>query len=490
MNIKSFLQLFLFFLVLSGCKEKIASPEEQFENLNKYQEYITEVSHGIISAQSDVRVVLNTPVDSWNNGDEIDSDLLRVSPRTKGKVVSLDKRTIAFIPENGFKQDTEYTFEFALSEIVKDLPRELKTMTFGVKTLKQQFNIYTDALQSYSKSRQYITGQLRTSDVMPLETAKQLLSVFHKEKSIKLKFDEAVQKGTQFSFKIDSIQRYEEDSELEISWDGSKFDIESSGKNVIKISGKNNFTVLDTSVEIGESQVVLINFSDPIKKGQNFKGLVTLEGVSKPKYSVDGNTLKLYPSAELKGSAKLEVLQGIQSEDGYKLKNKFEQNMAFEQLKPKVRLLSNGTILPSSNNLKINFEAVNLKAVDVSVFKIFENNVLQFLQSNNINGSSNLRSVARPIARKKIILENNLSASTSKWAAHAIDLSTLISPEVGAMYRVEFNYRPAYSSYKCDATNFDEEEEDEDNFDEEQEDSSWDGVENYYDDYGLSLIHI
>lgn len=483
MKIKSFFRISLFLFVLVGCKEKIASPEEQFENLNKYQEYITEVSHGIISAHSDVRVVLNTPVEAWNNGDELDSDLLRVSPRTEGKVVSLDQRTIAFIPENGFKQDTDYTFELALSEVVKDLPSELKTMTFGVKTLKQQFNIYTDALQSYSKSRQYITGQLRTSDVMPLETAKQLLSVFHKEKSIKLKFDEAVQKGTQFSFKIDSIQRYEEDSELEISWDGAKFDIESSGKNTIKISGKNNFSVLDAFVEMGESQVVLINFSDPIKKGQNFKGLVTLEGASKPKYAVDGNTLKLYPSSELKGSAKLEVLQGIQSEDSYKLKNKFEQFVAFEQLKPQVRLLSNGTILPSSNNLKINFEAVNLKAVDISVFKIFENNVLQFLQGNNINGSYNLRSVARPIARKKIVLENNLSASTSKWAAHAIDLSTLISPEVGAMYRVEFNYHPSYSSYKCDATNFDPVDEDDENFDEEQEDSSWDGIENYYDDY-------
>jgi len=484
MKIKSIFRISLIFFVLAACKQKPQSPEEQFENLNKYQEYITEVSHGIISAQSDVRVVLNTPIESWNNGDELDSDLLRVSPKTKGKVVSLDKRTIAFVPENGFKQDTEYTFEFALAEVVKDLPKELKTMTFGVKTLQQQFNIYTDALQSYSKSRQYITGQLRASDILPLETAKQLLSVTQKGKSIKVKFDDAVEKGTQFSFKIDSIQRYEEDSDLEISWDGGKFDIESVGKNTIKISGKNNFTVLDASVETGESQVVLVNFSDPIKKGQNFKGLVTLEGSSKPKYSVDGNTLKLYPSTELKGSAKLEVLQGIQSEDGYKLKNKFEQYIAFEQLKPQVRLLSNGTILPSSNNLKINFEAVNLKAVDVSVFKIFENNVLQFLQSNNISGSSNLRSVARPIARKKIVLENNLSSSTSKWAAHAIDLSSLISPEVGAMYRVEFNYKPAYSSYKCDATNFNEEEEDEDSFDEEQEDSSWDGVENYYDEYG------
>ena len=209
MKIRSFLCISLFIIALVGCKQKLVSPAEQFENLNKYQAYITEVSHGIISAQSDVRVVLNTPIEAWNNGDELDSDLLRVSPKTKGKVVSLDKRTIAFIPENGFKQDTEYQFTLALSEIEKDLPNELKTLTFGVKTLKQQFNIYTNALQSYSKSRQYINGQLRASDILSLTTAKQLLSVKHKGKAISVKFDAAVERGTQFQFKIDSIQRHD-----------------------------------------------------------------------------------------------------------------------------------------------------------------------------------------------------------------------------------------------------------------------------------------
>ncbi|WP_273568406.1 alpha-2-macroglobulin family protein [Maribacter halichondriae] len=483
MQINSFLRFSLLLFLLIGCTSKEESNAENFDNLNKYQEYISEVSHGIISANSDVRVVLNQPVDSWSQGDELDDDLLRISPSTKGKVVALNDRTIAFTPENGFKQDTEYQFTLVLEDIVKDAPKELKTLTFGVKTLKQQFNVYTNPLQSYSKERQFIEGQLRSADRLSLETAKQLLQVKQKGKTIPIKFDEAIKKGNQFQFKIDSIQRYEEDSELEISWDGSKFDIDSKGKNTIKISGKNNFTVLDATVETGETQLVLVNFSDPIKKGQNFKGLVVLEGDASPKYSVDGNTLKVYPSIELKGTANLEVFEGIESTDGYKLKQKFEERVAFEQIKPQVRLLSNGTILPSSSNLKINFEAVNLKAVDVSVLKIYENNILQFLQGNNLNGNYNLRSVARPIATKKIVLQNNLSSANGKWSAHALDLKSLISPEVGAIYRVEFNYKPEYSSYKCDSTNFDPETESADNFDEEQEDSSWDGIETYYEDY-------
>lgn len=482
MQVRAILSLWIFILLI-GCTEKKENGKYQLDDLNLYQGYITEVSHGIISAKSDIRVVLAKPVDSWNKGEELDNDLLRATPGLKGKVVALDSRTIAFIPEHRFKQDTEYRFTLNLKDIIEDIPKELKTLVFGAKTLKQQFNVYTDPLRSYSTDRQYIEGQLRSADQLSLSTVKKLIRVQQQGKSVSIKFDAAVKEGTQFQFKIDSIQRFKDDSDLEISWDGTDFDIESSGKNSIKIPGKNNFTILNVSVQATQNETVLINFSDPLKKGQNFKGLVVLEGDDKPRFSVDGNTLKVYPSKEIKGTVQLEVFEGILSVEGYKLKTKFEERIAFEQLKPEVRMLSNGTILPSSNNLKVNFEAVGLKAVDVSVFKIFENNILQFLQDNNLNGNYGLKKVARPIAVKKIKLGTNLSKNNGKWSAHALDLKSMISPEVGAIYRVEINYRPAYSLYTCDGTNFEPESETDENFDAEAESSFWDNAENYYNDY-------
>lgn len=469
--------------LLVGCTSKKESTTEQFDDLSTYLSYISEVTHGIVSSKSDVRVVLNQPVESWENGDGLDHGLLRVNPKVEGKVVALNNRTIAFVPEEGFDQDTEYTFTLALKRILDEVPKELKTMVFGVKTQKQQFNVYTEPLQSYSKDLQYITGHVRTSDIMPLQELKELISVKRNGKDVNLEFEGAVKEGTQFFFKIDSIQRFEEDSSLEVVWDGTKKNIESSGKNTIKIPGKNNFTVLEALVQTGEDQLVLINFSDPIKKSQNLKGLVVLEGASNPRLVVDGNVLRVYPNQEIKGTALLEVFDGIQSADGYKLKSKFEERVAFEQIKPEIRLLGNGTILPSSNNLKINFETVNLKAVDVSVLKIYENNVLQFLQGNALDGDNNLRSVARPIVRKQIKLQTHLSNTNEKWTAHALDLKTLITPDPGAIYRVEFNIKPSYSSYKCDTTDFGSDSETVEDFDEAQEDSSWDGIETYYEDY-------
>jgi uncharacterized protein YfaS (alpha-2-macroglobulin family) len=67
----------------------------------------------------------------------------------------------------------------------------------------------------------------------------------------------------------------------------------------------------------------------------------------------------------------------------------------------------NGTIMPSSSNLRLNFEAVNLRSVDVKIYKIYKNNILQFLQQNDLNGARNLKQVAQPVAKRVISLKSN-----------------------------------------------------------------------------------
>lgn len=471
--------------VVNSCKTKQADIENQINNLYKFREYIAEVTQGVVSTKADVRVVLRNPVANWQPNQELGSGYFEVSPKVKGKAMALNNQTIAFVPEEPLAQDTDYLFSLNLKKIIPDVPSEFNEFNFQLKTLKQQFNVVTDNIQSYSKDWQFLEGTLRSADVMPLETAVKLVKVTQKGKTVKVTFDASVKEGNQFFFKIDSIQRFVEDSDILISWDGTPFSIDSKGEYPITIPGKNNFTIIDVTVTDTGDQLVEINFSDPLKKGQEFNGLVTLDGAKNLTFSVDGNVLKAYPSQRIQGTAKLEVFQGIQSVDGYKLKNIFAEDIAFEQLKPEVRLLQSGVLLPSSNNLKINFEAVNLKAVDVTVIKIFQNNILQFLQYEDLDGKGSLRAVARPIAKKTLQLQSNLNPLNGKWRAYALDLRELISPEPGAIYRVEFSFGKSYSAYRCE--NAEEEPlliASTENFDEEINESSyWNAVEEYYDDY-------
>ena len=200
-------------------------------------------------------------------------------------------------------------------------------------------------------------------------------------------------------------------------------------------------------------QHLVLNFSDPVKKGQNFKGLVSISGAKSLKYVIDGNILSVYPAERLTGNSEVTVYQGIESLDGYKLKKTITETLAFEQIKPAVRLVKSGVILPNSDNLKFNFEAVNLKAVDVRVIKIYEDNILQFLQNNNLNSQSRVRSVGRRIAKKTIELIANPKNNNGKWKTYALDLKDLIKADPGAIYRLEFSFKQSYSLYNCEAGN-------------------------------------
>lgn len=486
MRLNKLFLLPLIALIIFSCKDKKEEIKEQVENLYKFREYISDVSPGMISSHDDFRIVLRNPVEGWTNDLLLDNNLINISPDVKGTLKALNNQTISFIPEVPLTQNTEYKVTLHLDDIIPDIPSDFRKFSFTTRTIKQEFNITTDHLQSYSKDWQYIDATLRSSDILDLQTAKQLVSATQNGKKIALKFDESVTSGTQLSFTIDSIQRFEDDSKVLLNWNGTPLKIDSKGETEINIPGKNNFSIVHVRVIDADQQYLEINFSDPLKKNQNFNGLIALENSDKLKFLVDGNLLKVYPGKTLKGALSLEIFQGIQSNEGYKMKNGFKELIAFEQIKPQLRFLQSGTILPASNNLKVNFEAVNLKAVDVSVIKVFENNVLQFLQYNDLNGQSDLRRVARPVARETINLQTDLTNNNGKWKAYAIDLRKLISPEPGAIYRVELSFNKKYSSYRCEGSSeADENQTEENSYDEEPtEESYWDNAENYYyDDY-------
>ena len=162
--------------------------------------------------------------------------------------------------------------------------------------------------------------------------------------------------------------------------------------------------------------------------------------------------LNVYPDTKLVGDLLVDVFQGITNTDGFKLKKPFSEIISFESLKPQVRLISNGTILPNSQELKFNFEAVNLSAVDVRIIKIFEDNVLQFLQDNELqtNNEYALRRVGRRIAKQTVILYTDDSQNDGKWKAYSIDLSKYIKADPGAIYRVELSIKKEYSLFDCE----------------------------------------
>ena len=393
------------------------------------------------------------------------------------------------------------------------VPNSLADFNFSVKTFKQDFIVTTADLQSSSKNEYYLNGTIKMADVLSFENAQKLIKANQNGDDLKITFDKATSTSTEFKFTIENIKRSEDDSEITIEWDGDEADIDQEGEVKFPIPGLNNFKVVKIEVGDENNQSILINFSDPLKKDQDFKGLIAIQNTNNLKFATMGNVLKVFfnnqanksevdnptqaqeaieavvdtaavaidstvavvedapvvqtvaePVAveeSFNGNRLIEIFQGIENADGYKLKENYSENLIFEQIKPNVKFLKSGTILPSSNNLKINFQAANLKAIDVKVYKIYKNNILQFLQDNELNGTRNLRHVSQAVAKSTIELKQNSILDYSKWNVYALDISKIIKPEPGAIYRVEFSFKKKYSLYKCTSTETEEEQESE-----------------------------
>lgn len=469
-------------LLVISCSDK--SGEDFDSDPSLYTEYITSYTSGLISTKADIQVGLTFANDDWHADKELDDDYFSISPSVDGKVLLVGSNTIAFRPDERLEENTEYRITLHLSKIT-DVPKELKDFNFRVKTLEQDFMVTTLDLQSYSKDFQYLNGVLKTSDFMDALTAKKLVRAEQEGRQLPIRFDMKKGEATEFFFVIDSIERKIDDSKIQIHWNGEAIGIEKAGVEEFEIPGKNNFKVISMDIGPDDNQSLFINFSDPLRKEQNFDGLVAVEGANNLKYAVDGNLLKVFFEEPLTGTRLVEVFQGIEGIDGFKTKATHSAKILFEQMKPEVQFLKSGTILPTSSNLKINFQAVNLKAVDVKVYRIYQNNVLQFLQDNDINGAYNLRKVALPIAKKKIILNNDKMANYSRWNPYALDLSSLITPEPGAIYRVELSIRKSYSLYRCGSGSDEDETEEEEDENEDSEFYSGFDIEYYdYYDYG------
>jgi uncharacterized protein YfaS (alpha-2-macroglobulin family) len=536
-KVKGLFLVFCTFFIFQSCGRKSAADFNS--DFSLFKEYIVSFTGGIVSSESDIRVVLAFDKKEWKVNQELDDDLFDISPNVHGKVVALSTNTIAFIPEKKLEAGTEYQVTLNLDKLItipKEKEKELSKFNFTVKTIKQDFTINTEDIQSYSKDYQYLNCVLKTADNMDVETAKKLVTANQNGKEVKIKFEKQTGTAKEFRFKIDSIQRFLEASNLEIAYDGSDFDIEQKGQLDYPITGVNEFKIVKVDIPEGNNQSLLINFSEPLEKGQDFKGLVSIQNTNNLKFSTQGNVLKVYfsntapekkevpavaeesaelavdssavvvdsaavvtdssavvvvqneeetqePEPVLSGELLLEVFQGIESQYGKKMDANYTEKINFDQIKPNVRFVKNGTILPSSNNLKLNFEAVNLSAVDVKVYKIYKNNILQFLQYNELNGSQNLKKVAQPIAKTTLNLVESKLINPAKWNTFALDLSKIITPEPGAIYRVEFVYKKKYSLYKCETSeeSSEEEEEEVDENDVNYSSNSYDDY--YYDDY-------
>ncbi|MEZ5058164.1 MAG: MG2 domain-containing protein [Saprospiraceae bacterium] len=486
-----FLLLFLF----SNCNsEKTAKPIP-----NGMEEFISAYTSGIISKASPVKVVFNLKVAEEDEiGKAPENHIFTLEPAVEGELFWEDAQTLVFKPAEWLPSGKSFLGKIAMDKLVDNLPQELKAFEFDFKTRDLNVSLQIDGLSNTdpnSLAKQELSGSLVLSDVALPEAVEKMLTARQNGKELSLSWTHEGSTNVH-NFKASGITRTDKKGEVQLMWDGNSIGLNEKGEKIIEIPSINDFKVMDARVVQDPEQYISIRFSDPILKNQSLEGLIRIITQNQDlKFNIDGNEVRVYPAARMTGSHQIQIEPGIQNIINIKMKNPSIWALEFEPMKPAVRFAGSGNILPNSSGLTLPFEAVNLSAVEVEVFKIYQNNVLQFLQRNDFNGDYDLERVGKIILQKKIILQSlNPKAQAGVWSRFALDLGTLIQNDPEAIYQVRIGFRPEYSLYTC----FDQENQVEEtnlNTFERNEDSGdgfvsimsgWYGINGYYDDYQWS----
>lgn len=478
------LTLFVLSLLLFSCKNE--DPAE-FTIDNEFQQYISSFTSGVVSAASPITIQLQEPSEQKVKPNEpIDEDLFSISPAIKGKTVWTDQYTIQFIPEENFKSGETYWVEFNLSKLV-NTPKELDVFKFPFTTIEQAVNFEVDGLKSYDSdfTEWYqFKGTAFTADVIESSTLNDIFEVEVNGEKKSLKWEQ-VGNANLYELTVDSIPRKEKAGEVKVSWNRKPSSSSDNQEVTERIPALGDFEIIQTTITQHPEQYVLIRFSDPLLVSQNIDGLVEIRGVKQIKTAVSTNELRIYPATQLQGSYSVVINGALKNSKGYKYGTDEVISVEFQAIKPAIRFVGKGNILPSSNNMMVAFEAVNIKAVDVRITKIFENNVIQFFQSNSLSGSDGLKRVGRVIRKKTIQLDKGNPLDLGRWNRFNLDLSEYIKVEQGAIYRVEIGFRKHQSIFPCNEAIEEDIEMDETDWDETDNIASenWDYVNDWNADY-------
>jgi uncharacterized protein YfaS (alpha-2-macroglobulin family) len=436
--------LIVILCTFSSCGKKVTVPTSEFTP------YISAYTGGLIEPNSNIRIELASEQPEVKPLSEIKENLFSFKPSLKGKTQWIDKRTIEFIPETGaLKSGETFQAEFKMGKIMK-IDDRLKIFSFSFKVEEKNFDIVLNALQIKDSQSVTASGKIRFSSEVDENMVKKSFSATTSDKQTLAPKIENVGNAKTYRFVIENIKRKNSKTKLTLTFDGKEFGAGKKQSEEITIPAINDFEVLETEV-ISDSETGLrIVFSSPLSISQDLRGLIQIPELTEYTVDIQDNQALIY--FERKNAAKItiNVNEGLQDNYGNRLGSTLPIELNIEPLKPQVEILKQGNILPNSENLIIPFKTVNLKAIDLKIIKIFENNVLMFLQNNQINGSYELRRAGRLIHKETIRLDADPTKNIHNWQNYSVDLSKIIRQEPGAIYRIEFRFKQAYASYLCE----------------------------------------
>jgi uncharacterized protein YfaS (alpha-2-macroglobulin family) len=467
----------LFFL--PACKKK-HEPEESA----LVRSMITAHTSGAISRESSVRICFaDEIVDTSQVNIALERSPFFFTPGIKGIAIWSDSRTLEFRPDERLPGGKSYAVEVKLSEFM-ETEATAEIFHFEFSTMRQSFELTIEGLQTTPQNDpriQQLSGRIVTADVENAVDIEKIIKASQAGKNLSIKWTHDDKRREHF-FVCENIIRGDDPSEVAIQWNGNSIGVDKRGESIILVPPFSSFDVLQARAVQGEEQYIEIRFSDPLDRSQDLRGLIRVDERNDLRFTIEQSIVRVYSSSLWGGKASISVNPGIRNVRGNRLFQGKVLEVIFEEIKPQVRFSGKGVIIPTTQGLTIPIETINLRAVVVEATRVYENNMPQFLQVNELDEDKELNRVGRVIWKKTVLL-GFTPDKKNRWVRYGLQVAPLIQENPGGLYRIQLSFRRPHIVYYCPDSPGPEKEEAEtsqEEWEEEQESSYWDTWEQNY----------
>ncbi len=404
-------------------------------------------------------------------GEDLPAKLFSFTPELKGRTLWLDENTVAFEYDKIDKKK-QYMCSFNISDMVNVAADVLK-FSFGVR--RQSFHVA--AVYPVCDNGNEMDYQVFVDFAAPVD-AEDAIKIFDKDIIKRYEVETKYLDGNRYMFTLRYIIRTDSDYDIALTLNGKGIDSDSKADLKLSVYAKDKFAPVSFDVEQSSGQGILC-FSQPLKQGQNLNGLITFSTKNLVgKYDIQDNRIILYlDKTNLYGYQLDDItmtVSGIRSASDAIMQDDASFRFSLSSHKPKVRWTSEGVIVPDIEQTTVYFDAVCLNTVTLRITRIYDDNILSFLQDNELSGIYSVHKAGRIEKKVRLQLDN---PDLTQWKTYPIVLSDYVNVEPGAMYQLSLNFGPADYVFASDEMRRDVT----DNA--KREADYWDGVEYDYKEY-------
>lgn len=376
----------------------------------------------------------------------MNTSLLSLEPKTPVNLVFTSPTELRIQPVERLPSNRSIRFRLHPRNL-QGIDKSLGDFEFDVRTIKQDFDLRVDSLRVMEDEPQsmQLSGALVLADTADLKDVKNILKASLNQRTLEPVWTQDTDRKT-FRFVLAPIERSDRAGTLALQWDGASIGSAAKGARELSIPARNSFAVTGVQVFHQPNPAIEIHFSERLDASQNLSGLVSLNG--KPiKVAVDGSLLRYSPEQFDEGEVSLQISGNVNNARQQPLGSDYEHKVVLELVKPLVRFVGSSSILPPASQISVPFEAAGVDSVQVIAFKVFANNMGQYLQNFQLTEAIPATDTGRYLWRKTFPLPEIPLTGAQRFH---LDLSELMAQHPDGLIRLELRIDRSNSVYTCD----------------------------------------